>query len=418
MKDSKHIVVLGGGVIGLSVAEACTRRGHRVTLLERHGEQRTGCSYGNAGMVVPSHFVPLAAPGMVALGLKWMWNPESPFYIKPRLDPDLIRWGMRFMFSATRSHVARCAPLLRDLHLASREDYQKFAAEGEDIGLVSKGLLMLCKEAHTLDEEAAMAAQARTLGIPAEVLDAKASARFDPGVTMDIAGSIHYPKDCHLKPERYLAALQRLAQDRGAKLLWNTRVLGWARDHGRLRAVRTSAGDIEGDEFVLCGGVWSDEMIRDLGIRLPMQAGKGYSITVTQPVELPALCSILTEARVAVTPMGNDLRFGGTMEMSGISETISPRRVEGILQAIPRYFPNFRRSHFDGIRPWYGLRPCSPDGMPYLGRSAAADNLLVATGHAMMGVSLAPVTGTIAARLLDGENPGFDLQLLSPDRFA
>jgi D-amino-acid dehydrogenase len=157
----QHIVVLGGGVSGLATAEACARRGFRVTLIERNGEQRTGCSYGNAGMVVPSHFVPMAAPGVVAQGLKWMWNPESPFYIKPRVDLDLTRWGMLFIKSATAAHVARCGPVLRDLHLASRECYQELAAQGEDFGLVSKGLLMLCKEAHTLDEEAAMAATAR-----------------------------------------------------------------------------------------------------------------------------------------------------------------------------------------------------------------------------------------------------------------
>jgi len=415
---SKHIVVLGGGVIGLAVAEACSRRGHRVTLIEQHGEQRSGCSYGNAGMVVPSHFVPLAAPGMVAMGLKWMWNPESPFYIKPRLDLDLLRWGLRFVRAATRAHVERCAPLLRDLHLASRQAYQQLAAQGEDIGLVSKGLLMLCRESHTLDEEAAMAARARALGVPAEVLDAAATARLDPGITMDIVGAVHYPLDCHLIPERFVAFLQRRAGQQGTRFLWNTRVEGWSRDSGRLRAVRTSAGEIEADEFVICGGVWSDGMIRELGLCLPTQAGKGYSVTLPNPVELPALCSILTESRVAVTPLGTSLRFGGTMEMSGTSETVSPRRVEGILRAASRYFPNFKRSHFDGLTPWHGLRPCSPDGMPYLGRSAAAPNLLVATGHAMMGLSLAPVTAAIAARLLDTEAPGFDLHLLSPDRFA
>ncbi len=415
---SKHIVVVGGGVIGLSVAEACSRRGHRVTLIEQHGEERGGCSYGNAGMVVPSHFVPMAAPGMVAMGLKWMWNPESPFYIKPRLDFDLLRWGLRFVRAATRGHVERCAPLLRDLHLASRQAYQELGAQGGDVGLVSKGLLMLCQESHTLDEEAAMAGKARALGVAADVLDSAATARLDPGITMDIAGAVHYPLDCHLSPERLLAFLQQRAGQQGTRFLWNTRVLGWARESGRLRALLTSAGEIEADEFVLSGGVWSDGMIRELGLRLPMQAGKGYSVTLPNPVELPALCSILTEARVAVTPMGGSLRFGGTMEMSGTSETVSPRRVEGILRAASRYFPNFKRAHFDGLAPWHGLRPCSPDGMPYLGRSAAVANLLIATGHAMMGVSLAPVTGAIAARLLDAEAPGFDLHLLRPDRFA
>ena len=207
---SKHIVVVGGGVIGLSVAEACSRRGHRVTLIEQHGEERGGCSFGNAGMVVPSHFVPMAAPGMVAMGLKWMWNPESPLYIKPRLDFDLLRWGLRFVRAATRGHVERCAPLLRDLHLASRQAYQELGAQGGDVGLVSKGLLMLCQASHTLDEEAAMAAKARALGVAADVLDSAATARLDPGITMDIAGAVHYPLDCHLSPERLLAFLQQL----------------------------------------------------------------------------------------------------------------------------------------------------------------------------------------------------------------
>ncbi len=414
----QHIVILGGGVSGLAVAEACARRGHRVTLIERHGARRNGCSYGNAGMVVPSHFVPMAAPGMVALGLKWMWNPESPFYIKPRVDTELARWGRLFIKSATKAHVERCAPLLRDLHLAARDAYQKFAVDNDDIGLTRKGLMMLCQEAHTLDEEAAMAARAEALGVPATVLDAAGAAQLDPGITMNIAGAVHYPMDCHLSPERYLAALERRAAEHGAAFLWDTAVRSLVRENGKIRAVLTSSGEIEGDVFVLCGGVWSGALLRPLGVRLPMQAGKGYSVTLPNPVERPALCSILTEARVAVTPMGDALRFGGTMEMAGLDERVTRRRVEGILRAASRYFPKFERHHFDGIEPWHGLRPCPPDGMPFLGRTAAAKNLVVATGHAMMGLSLAPVTGAITARLVANEDPGFDLTLLNPDRFA
>ncbi len=415
---SQHLVVIGGGVSGLAVAEAAARRGFRVTLIERQAEERSGCSFGNAGMVVPSHFVPMAAPGVVVQGLKWLSNPESPFYIKPRVDLDLARWGLLFIKSATAAHVARCGPLLRDLHLASREGYQDLAAQGEDIGLVSKGLLMLCKKTHTLDEEAAMAEKARALGVPAEVLDAAAAARLDPGITMAIAGAVHYPRDCHLSPERYLAVLQRRAVAHGAQLLWQTQVQGFRREAGRIRAVLTSAGEIAADHFVLCGGIWSERLLRSLGVRLPMQAGKGYSVTVPEPVEQPALCSILTEARVAVTPMGGTLRFGGTMEMSGLNERVNLRRVAGIVAAAADYFPAFQRSHFEGIAPWHGMRPCPPDGMPFIGRTAAATNLIVATGHAMMGLSLAPVTGAIVARLLAGEPPGFDLALTHPDRFA
>ncbi len=412
-----HIVVIGAGVIGLSIAEQCARRGHRVTVIERAPEQR-GSSLGNAGMVVPSHFVPLAAPGMVALGLRWMWNPESPFYIQPRLDWELIAWAWRFWRASTRERVERAAPLLRDLHLASREAYAQLADSGEDFGLVRHGLLMLCKTRHAFDEEARTAEKANALGVPAEVLDAQQTAELDPQVTMDIAGSVFFPKDCHLQPALYVAAMERRLRASGAEMLFEAEVTGWQREGGRLRAVQTNRGEVAGDEFVLAGGAWAPGLVRELGLRLPMQAGKGYSVTLPQPIELPQLCSILTEARVAVTPMGGALRVGGTMEIAGLNERVDPRRVEGILRAIPQYFPNFRREHFDGLQPWHGLRPCSPDGLPYLGRTRAAENLVIATGHAMMGLSLAPITGELAAQFVDREPPRFDLTLLDPDRYA
>src|SRR5689334_22715492 len=196
---SKRILVIGGGVIGLSTAYYCARKGHRVTVIDRNPEQRDGCSFGNAGMIVPSHFIPLAAPGMVALGIKWMWNPESPFYIKPRLNWDLLSWGIKFWKAATPEHVKRSAPLIRDMSLASRTCFEEFAAlPDNDFGLVKKGLLMLCKTEHGLEEEAKTAKMAVELGIPAEVLDAKKTAALDPDVRMDIAGSVYFPKDCHM----------------------------------------------------------------------------------------------------------------------------------------------------------------------------------------------------------------------------
>ena len=413
---SKRVVILGAGVIGLSAAWECVKRGHRVTVIERAAERR-GSSLGNAGMVVPSHFIPLAAPGMVAMGLKWMWNPESPFYIKPRLSWDLITWAFRFWQASTPAHVQRCAPLLRDLNLASREAYARLAEE-EDFGLVKKGLLMLCKKQRTLDEEAHTAEKAKALGVPAMVLDAKAIAALDPGVTMDVTGGVYFPMDCHLRPEQYVAALERRVRAAGGELLYGTEATGFRREGARLAAVTTSAGEVAGDEFILSGGAWSAELARSTGLRLPMQAGKGYSVTIPQPVELPAICSIFTEARVAVTPMGGGLRFGGTMEIAGMDERINPRRVAGIIKAVPDYYPRFSREHFEGIEPWSGLRPCSPDGMPYVGRTRAAENLVVATGHSMMGLSLAPITGELAAQLASDEPTSHALGLLSPDRYA
>jgi D-amino-acid dehydrogenase len=411
----KQVTIIGAGVIGLTTALYCARRGMKVTLIERNLPQRDGCSFGNAGMIVPSHFIPLAAPGMVKLGLKWMWNPESPFYIKPRLNLDLITWSLRFWQASTQQKVDRAAPVLRDLSLLSRQSFEEI---GLDFGLVKKGLLMLCKKQQTLDEEAHMASLANRLGIPAEVLDSKATAALDPSVTMDVAGSVFFPKDCHLSPERFVAAIEDELKSLGTNILWQTEVQGFATEAGLIKAVKISQGEIPTDELVLSGGVWSAEIARVLQLKLPMQAGKGYSLTLKNPRQLPALCSICTEARLAVTPMNGALRFGGTMELAGIDETINPRRIKGIVRAIPDYFPAFQESDFAEIQPWSGLRPCSPDGLPYIGRTQRWKNLTIAAGHAMMGLSLAPATGQIIASILSNEPSPIPLALFNPDRFS
>lgn len=416
--DSKSILIIGGGVIGLSTAYYCARRGHRVTLIDRNPEQRDGCSFGNAGMVVPSHFVPLAAPGAVSTALKWMFNPESPLYIKPRLDWDLFTWGLRFMRASNAQHVARSAPLIRDLSFASRACFEELEAlPNNDFGLVKKGLVMLCKTQESLDHEGAFAKQANELGVPAEVLDAKALAKLDPDVTMDVAGGVYFPKDCHLSPNRFMAGLKWQCDAMGVKFIWGTEVSGFTQHGSRVSEISTASGKLTADEIILCGGSWSPVVGEQLGLKLPMQAGKGYSLTMTKPRQLPQLCSIFTEARVAVTPMGDTLRFGGTMEIAGLNEDINPVRVQGIIKAVPKYFPKFTPDDFANIKPWRGLRPCSPDGMPYLGRTAKFTNLTIATGHAMMGLSLGPITGKLVSEIISGEKPSLDLTLLNPDRY-
>lgn len=406
-------------MIGLCAAYYAARDGNSVTVLDKKDSAHEGCSYGNAGMIVPSHFVPLAAPGMVALGLKWMWNPKSPFYIKPRFDAELFSWGFKFWQAATRQHVERAGPLLRDLSFASRTCFEELAAlPGNNFGLVKRGLLMLCKTEHTLEEEAKMAEEARRLGVPAEVLEAKQTAALDPNVRMDVAGSVYFPKDCHLSPALFMANLKESLAAMGVKFLWDTEVSGFARDGEKLKAAQTPKGDVTADEFVIAGGSWSPAVAKALRLKLPMQAGKGYSLTLLKPRQLPEICAILSEARIAVTPMGLTLRFGGTMEIAGINETINPVRVRGIVESVPKYYPEFRESDFNGVKAWCGLRPCSPDGLPYVGRTEKFSNVCVATGHAMMGLSLGPITGKIIADALAARKPPIDINLLNPDRYA
>lgn len=419
MNSAKHIVIIGAGVVGLSAAYYCSRRGHRVTVLDRNPADHENCSYGNAGYVVPSHFVPLAAPGMVALGLKWMLRPDSPFYIKPRLEWGLWDWGWKFFRAATAAHVERSAPLLRDLNLASRACFEELAqATGNPFGLEKKGLLCLCKTEHRLKEEAQLVEQARELGLKAEVLTAAQTAALDPNVRMDIVGAVYFHDDCHLAPDKFMGALKLEIQRLGVAVLWKTEATGWRVRNARLEAVRTSAGEIAADEFVLCGGSWSPLLLRELGLRLPIQAGKGYSLTLPKPRRLPRIPAVLAERRVAVTPMGGGLRFGGTMEIAGLNEAINPGRVEAIKQAATLYFPDFTLDDFRDVQPWVGLRPCSPDGLPYLGRFERYENLATGTGHAMMGLSLGPITGKLLAEVLSGEKPSIDLKLVAPERYG
>jgi D-amino-acid dehydrogenase len=415
----KSILIVGGGVVGLCSAYYAARKGHRVTVIERGSPAHDCCSAGNAGLVVPSHFIPLAAPGMVSMGLRMMWNPESPFYFKPRLSWDLMKWAWRFARSSTLAHVQRSAPLLRDLNLASRRAFEELASEhGNEFGLDQKGLMLLCRTRHALAEETAMAVRGRKLGLAAEILTPGEASELQPGLGMDIAGAVYFPDDCHLIPDRFLAGLTRSLEELGVIFHWSTPVTGWVPGHGSVRAARTPAGEYTADEFVLAAGSWSAEIARDLGVVLPLQAGKGYSITVPRPREMPSVPCILTEARVAVTPMGGALRFAGTMELAGLDETINERRVRGILKSIPGYFPAFSMGDFRGIQPWSGLRPCTPDGLPYVGHVKGWGNFCAATGHAMMGLSLGPVTGKLVAAMLSGEDTFLPIQALDPNRFG
>lgn len=215
-----------------------------------------------------------------------------------------------------------------------------------------------------------------------------------------------------------MAWLTEELQRRGATLVWSTEITGWRTSGARIEAAKSGRGDIPAEEFVLAAGAWSSRLARGLDVRIPLQAGKGYSLTHPGPRKLPSIPTILVEARVAVTPMGSSLRFAGTMEIAGLDLSIHPARVRGILKSLPRYYPDLGPEDFRDLPAWRGLRPCSPDGLPYLGRCRGHENLIAATGHAMLGLSLGPITGKLASEILSGEKPSIDVGALSPDRYS
>ena len=414
---SKRVVIVGGGVIGLCSAYYALRRGFEVTVIEREAAGGDNCSMGNAGMIVPSHFTPLAAPGMISKGLRWMFNPESPFYVRPRVNLDLMRWGWLFYRHSTERHVAASRELLRDLNLESRRLFAELADQ-EDFGLVKRGLLMLCKSQKGLDEEAHVAREANEIGLKAEVLDAEATSRLDPGITMDVAGSVYFPEDCHLSPGRFMASMRRHILAAGGTIESDLTIDSIEARAGEVVAVNGGGRRFEGGKFVIAGGSWSANLLEKADLKLPLQAGKGYSLTLPAPPQLPQLCSIFAEAKVAITPMDGSLRFGGTMEVGGLDLTINPARVRGIVKSVHAYFPEFSERDFEDVKPWAGLRPVSPDGVPYLGPVPGLANLLAATGHAMMGLSLGPVSGRLVADLLAGDAPFRPIGAMAVGRFG
>ena len=422
----RHVLVVGAGVVGLNAALELRRRGYEVTVVERDPQGHAMASHGNAGIVVPSHFVPLAAPGVVGQALRWTLDPTSPFHVRPRASLDLARWGWRFVRSANAAHVRRAAPLLLALNLASRRRYEALVAElGVDVGFTPRGLLMLCHTERGLEEEARTAATAREMGLDARVLTTAALRALEPDAELDVVGAVHVAEDAHLDPGALMRALRARLERAGARFEDGAEVVGVRDRGGAVEAeVRRGAGPDPGarvttevaDALILAAGSWSAALGRQLGLRLLLQPGKGYSLTIERPTQFLRTAAILVEARASATLVGGRYRIGGTMEIAGFDPRLNPARIEGIKRSAQRYFPRLSRAELDGATPWMGFRPVSPDGLPYLGRAPRHPRVVVATGHAMMGFSLGPVSGQLVAELVAGERTSVDIGPLDPGR--
>lgn len=416
--DPREVCVVGAGIVGLCVAEALERRGHRVTVIERRPAERDGASFGNAGLIVPSHVVPLAAPGVLGQGLRWLLDPESPFVIRPRLDPSVVAWGLRFVRSATRAHVERSAPLLRDLHLRSRALHLALAERlgGETAVPRTDGVLVVCDSASGLREEAHAGERAAALGLTVDTLDADGVAAA-VGMEVRSVGGVHYRDDAHASPSALMHALQRHLEARGVRFVWDAEVAAIDPNAPGRRLRLRGGASLAADVVVLAGGVASASLARSLGVTLPLVAGRGYSVTLRAPAERPSLPLLLHEARVALTPLDEGVRIGGTMEIAREDAPVDVRRVRGIARATERSLPAYRSEALLREPVWSGARPVSADGLPYLGRLRRAPAVVVATGHGMMGFSLGPVTGELVADVVAGRDDAVAAGL-APERFS
>ncbi|GAB3172308.1 NAD(P)/FAD-dependent oxidoreductase [Telluribacter humicola] len=414
----KKVGIVGGGVSGLFTAFYLCKAGCEVTVIER-GQLDDGCSFGNAGMIVPSHIIPLAQPGMIARGIKWMLSSTSPFYVKPRLDWELVKWGALFWKHSTDAHVKRSIPVLRDISLLSKDLYQELAMQAEiDFGWQEKGLLMLFKSEQAALEMQHEADVANGAGIEAQVLSGKEVQALEPDVEVDVRGAVYYPGDAHIVPNQLMKELVRYLRRQGVKILDNHTVQDLEVRNGKVESVITDSGSYQFDEVVIATGAWAPVLTRKLGMALPMQGGKGYSFTLPRMAKNIKIPAIMLEARATATPMDSSLRFAGTLEVAGTDMSVNMNRVRGIVQSISNYYPGMKVAMPQAEEVWRGLRPCSPDGLPYIGRVDGYTNVVVATGHGMMGVSLGPGTGKLVSELVLGQPASMDCQAFEPRRFG
>lgn len=414
----KPTLIIGGGIVGLFSAYFLQKEGVEVTVIDRTDLQ-DNCSTGNAGMIVPSHIIPLAAPGMVTKGIAWMFSSKSPFYIHPRLDYKLLQWCLLFFRSANEKQVAKAIPYLKNLSLLSKALYLDFKAEHPEaaLALQEKGLMMAYQTEGVEKEEIEFAHLARKYGLEAEILTPEDIRKVEPNLELKARGAVLFPGDAHLDPGALYGFLKKYLEEIGVQFLSKTQVLGFEKSGSKIEAVLTDQGKIEAEKIVLCGGSWSGELAKQLGFTLPMMGGKGYSFIQKNQPEIKQ-ATILTEQKVAVSPYGETVRFGGTLEIAGTNQKVDMRRVQGIFESINRYYPSFEAKFPEENQIWKGLRPCSPDGLPYIGFAPTYSNLLVGSGHSMMGISLAPATGKLLAELHQQKDTTMEIAGFEVGRFA
>ena len=417
MTAKTDVVVIGAGSIGVNSAYFLAERGLKVTLLDKD-DVCSATSWGNAGLLVPSHSLPLASPGVISQGLRWMFNSQSPLYIKPRFNLSLWLWLWQFRSACTAKHQREGAEVLREISEKSMELYKSFDDIGDfDFHLERKGIIFLYATQAGYQHAAEDIKLLRDLGLEAVDMDRNQVSEKLGGVDTSAIAGTYFPGDARLAPADFVTGLASKAKDLGVDIKTHTKVRSFKRKGKEIVAVETDNDMIHADQFVLAAGSWSPEIANTLGLNVPIQAAKGYSVSYQRPEKSLKMPVMLSEAKTAVTPMGNILRVGGTLELVGMDLSINQKRVESLVQAAKTFFPKIDFDNLPIIKTWAGLRPTTPDGLPLVGRPKGFDNLVIAAGHSMMGISTGPGTGLLVTQEITGENRFMTTKMFDPNRF-
>lgn len=409
-------VVVGAGVIGLACAWELRKRGEDVLVVDR-GEAGAACSAGNAGWITPSISTPLPSPGLVGTSMRWMMKRDSPLYIKPRPNPAVAAWLATFWRNCSEDVYQRGLAALADLNSRTMPLFDQWQSEGIDFEMHKAGLLFLGLSEEAVAATAEEVAHVENIGYKKpKVLSGNEVRDLEPGLTQHVAGGFWIEEERHIRPETLTGRLVEQLNASGVETRAGVNVTGVTRKFGTITGVTTTEGSIAADRVLLAAGSWTGQLADSIGFKLPIEAGKGYSVTIEMPRRTITRPLDLIEARVAVTPFDEGLRLAGTMELSGLNLKLEPRRVEAIRQAGDRYLGDWRGGRNERV--WVGMRPLTPDGLPVIGRVPGTDNLYVASGHQMLGVTMAPATGEVVAELMIDGTSHVDLQPFAPGRFT
>jgi D-amino-acid dehydrogenase len=402
-----NVVIVGAGVVGVACAYYLRRAGCEVTLIDR-GRVGQGCSHANCGFVCPSHVLPLAGPGVLGKTLRTLLQKDSPLVIRPRLDPTLWSWLVRFALRCNRPAMLRAGHALQALLESSRALYSELMAGGSiEAEWQERGMLFVFRSpAEFLHYAPTDRLLREEFGVQARRYDGRELVEMEPALRPGLAGAYHYERDAHLRPDRLMGSWHAELVRLGVVVRENCALTGFERHGRRVLGVVTSQGTLRCGHVVVAAGAWTPLLRRHLGCTVPIQPGKGYSITTARPARCPRFPLIFEEDRVAITPMQSAYRIGSTMEFAGYDERLKRSRLGLLRRAAQDYLVEPEGAPV--LEEWWGWRPMVPDGVPLIGAVPRLENVVLAAGHGMLGLAMASATGRLVAELLTGATPHID----------
>lgn len=415
-EDTGKVIAVGGGVIGVACAYFLARSGRKVTLLDQ-GKVGDGCSHANCGLVCPSHVLPLAAPGAVRSALKALIQRNAAFSIRPRFDPALWSWLIHFARRCNHNDMIAAGHAIQTLLNSSRQLYDDLIKhETLDCDWEHRGLLFVFQTTAALDHYAETDRLLReSFGVPARRLDGAALVDLEPALKPGLAGAWYYEADGHLRPDRLMSSWHRALEKYGVQVVENCTVHSIRQMTGKAQALITSEGELSADAFVIATGALTPLLAPQLQCSIPIQPGKGYSITMARPARCPSIPLIFEEHRVVATPFKSGYRLGSTMEFAGYDATLSRSRLELLREGARHYLHEPFGEPVE--EEWFGWRPMTYDSKPIIDRCPTMNNVIIAAGHNMLGLSMAPATGKLVTEMLNQQETHIDPAPYSVRRF-